>query len=310
MKTKNKKRHSFGFLADNDKPWVYDLLFVSDVFDIYHLRDNFIDKVYNPNPYNLPQLDNIDSILLTSSWANNLFKKDTNLFEKTLKYLAKKQVKIIGLEGTATFALQMPALAFPYLSCLIKPQGVYKDKDLYNYKVGTEYYGANWDKKKKSKEFQLSNKDLDKIKLGPPCFISVHPEIRKRIRSVKHDIPYYKKRIRQLAYAVYSNSTVLLQELIPAKKDIHFIGALTHYQRYELIKILNILPYENTLGITNIPKYIFGQPNDKRELSAEDRIFLQNELIKESALISKRNRLKYLTEILKHRIVAAPCGYG
>ena len=32
MKTSNKKKHTVGLLSDSDKPWVYDLLFVSEVF--------------------------------------------------------------------------------------------------------------------------------------------------------------------------------------------------------------------------------------------------------------------------------------
>jgi hypothetical protein len=66
---------------------------------------------------------------------------------------------------------------------VIEFDGVYRDRDLYNYFVGCRYPAANWTEEVRPRPMRYRARDLDKVRLSVPCFMRDVPVIRRAARA-------------------------------------------------------------------------------------------------------------------------------
>ena len=67
----------------------------------------------------------------------------------------------------------LPPRAVAECHSVLKFQGVYRDRELYNYEVGCQYQGANWTGKTRPRRQRYSAVDLEKLRLSVSAGASV-----------------------------------------------------------------------------------------------------------------------------------------
>jgi hypothetical protein len=263
-----------------------------------------------PNPFGLYEDDQADVVLLVRSWYEWLNKTHPGRFKDVMRTLERWSV--VGLDGIDEFALGFPPSAMERFTTVIKPQGLYRDRDLYNYRVGCLYPGAIWAAKAHPRQQRFRNSDLDKLRLSLPCFALGFPAVRSNARRVDtgalakigHSMSRPERTTRDLGEALLV-SVLAVAAGQRRVSDVHLVGGLTHVQRLEAIQLLTGLSGKR--GIVNVPDWIAGTEHGlevpaavRRELVASARPYM----------CAPTGRIRYLLNLSRHRVGLAPPGYG
>lgn len=266
--------------------WSTDTLLSTPGLSFYCVDQ--IDQMMFLNTYILKtrKLGLSEFVVVTTNFDNWLHVQYTDQqidsFYKRLKCSYKK---IIALDTLDTFDLGFSNETIKYFNKIIKPQGVYKDKTRYIQNF-------------------LSKQELHKIALSFPCFISVIPEVRKKVRKIKRYNDF--KNI-----FLYSLDKVIprLSGVIPKVKDVNFIGSATNSIRIDLVNKLSDTTFliTSVLSISNFPQMILDHKTNKIvELTSLERY---NKLSMDKSSY-RVNRYKYLYRMMRSKVLLSPPGYG
>src|SRR4051794_9866971 len=102
------------------------------------------------NPFGLPEADRADVALITAWWHRWLTGQHPERADQVLREVERRADVVVGMDGPDRFALTFPPSAMKRFDIVIKVQGIYRDRDLYNYVVGPQFDGANWTEKSRS----------------------------------------------------------------------------------------------------------------------------------------------------------------
>ena len=140
------------------------------------------DLLEKVNPFSLREDDRADVVLIESHWYRLAAARHPERIGEAMRNLERRADVLVGLDADQ-FALGFPPSALERLALVIRFDGVYRDRDLYNYFVGCRYPGANWTKKARPRPSHYAAGELDKLRLSVPCFMRDLPVIRRAARA-------------------------------------------------------------------------------------------------------------------------------
>jgi hypothetical protein len=200
---------------------------------------------------------------------------------------------------------------------VIKPQGLYRDRDLYNYVVGPQYPGANWTRKERPLDVGYRAEDLEKLRLSVPCYVTALPGVRRRVRDQLGAARRGQRRsVSGLRNAVVRSADTTLRYGLGSGGqtgrgfDVHCVVGLSHVQRLECLALLGgrsgVRGIVGTQGAA--PLLVSGTEYGGQELPQA----LARELASAADPFRRQqtSRAGFLVEMRRHRMAVAPTGYG
>lgn len=267
-----------------------------------------------PNPFGLPEADQADVVLLTSYWHRWLTTDHPDRVDNVLRVLERSAGAIVGLDGTDHFELGFGPRTLENVATVLKFQGVFRDRDLYNYNVGPWWPGALWTEKARQKQVRYRDEDLEKIRLSLPCLIMDFPGLLRNsrryevgaARTISSDLSSTQRCVRGIGDAVLS-AALAVAPIRRRRLDVHCVATLTHIQRLEAIRRLD--GFSGIHGIDRVPLTVAGAENGNSGSAGDDaRRALMAEVT--PYLSDRIGRVQYVRDMSRHRVVVAPTGYG
>lgn len=266
-----------------------------------------------PNPFGLPVFDSSDVALVSSFWHNWLQTNHPEQVAPAFRAFERRARTIVGLESEDAFPLLLLPAALDRYALVIKAHGIYRDRDLYNYRSGAPYPGDHWTEKVTRLTNPYTSAQLEKLRLGLPCFVRDIPHIRRSNRRYERK-PREGERLSAKARATLAAKTagdLAIREAIirsPVSRrplEVHCLGSVSHTQRIEALRRLE--SFSGARGITGVPKQFRGLVLDS-ELTDKHR----TEITEQVTPLRRpgTNRLRYYLDLCKHKIVVAPSGFG
>lgn len=269
------------------------------------------------NPFHLPSAEHVDVALIGAWWWRHVTTHFHDRAGKIIREVRRHADYLVGLDGPDRFDLTFPPDAFREFTIVIKFQGLYRDRDLYNYIVGPQYDGAHWAEKVRPRGVRYSAADLAKLRLSVPCFVTEFPAVRQKARSVRDlestlmnsAIAYGRHRLRNCLVNVFTRS-IGTGGQVGRREQVHCLVGLSHVQRIQALRLLSGL--SGTHGITwtqgmsaeLVSGTVYGgerlPPNVSAQLLDEARPFLHRTM----------SRLAFVTDLRRHQVAVAPTGYG
>jgi hypothetical protein len=259
------------------------------------------------NPYQLPRVDRGRTVLVASNWLQWLADQGLDPVQHGLLPLRRRFSRLIGLDQADPVQLDFPEAVMQALDVVLKVNGVFRDRDLYNWIVGAPTPDGNWTQKRHSRGQPYTNASLDKVTLSVPCFLGTSAWFRRRTRRF-YDHGHWR---RLLAGA--GDLLVEALPLLPARRRavVHFAGALTHGQRLTAARMLCLGGIRWHGGLTSVPTAVAGLHGvGLTQLSPVARAALEDAVRRESLAFAPRNRLRYLMGMRNCRAVLSVTGYG
>ena len=291
--------------------WFTDLLFACSGLQLSALQPESLGLEGDHNPYRLPLIERPNAVLLTMDWYMGLAQRGQADVDRVFNRLRSCSPRIVGLEGFDLFGLRMPPEALDRVDVVLKAQGVYRDRELYNYEVGPYYPGANWTGKLRRSKRQYSPAQLDKIRLSLPCFIGSDREVRRRVRRVKPAISQFQRLAR--GFGDWWNAVETeLRHRMPGDPPYtaHCLVALSHVQRLELLLALKRAGVTGLLGASVVPEYMWGTERFEDEVPEAERERIRETIRAAGLRLGPMGRNRFKRSILDHKVVIAPTGYG
>jgi hypothetical protein len=264
-----------------------------------------------PNPFGLAEGDRADAVLISKSWYDWLATQHPNRLDRVLDELEQRWGVLVGVDGRDDFALGFPPSVVRRFAAVIKPQGVFRDRDLYNWVVGSMYPDAVWAEKKRPREARYSESDLEKVKLSVPCFMLDLPAIRReaRQRETAEATQTIGRRMSPLERAgrdLGEASFLRAMSLAPVGRrrlEVNCVGSLTHVQRVDAIRFLE--GYSGRRCITGAFDFVAGM-GETIDSNAFKAILASASRYR----CAPQSRPRYLLDLCRHRVVVAPAGLG
>ena len=251
-------------------------------------------------PYGFPPVDRGRSLLLVSGWLKRLEAHGIPVVP-VVERLRKRFDRIIGLDQMAATALDIPDEVLDHLDVVLKVNGVFKDRELYRYPVGSLSRSGVWSGKAGPQRFAYKRENLDKVQLSLPCFVANIPALRRRTRKL-YGQPWGGRRLRAAADVGLSALGALTRTRVP-RRAAHFLGALTHPQRADAVRLLKSSGLDWSGGITDIPP---GTPF----FPQAELVELGRQLEAEGLRVPRQNRVSYTLGILDCKAVVSITGIG
>ncbi len=255
-----------------------------------------------PCPYKLPTVCAGEQVVIVSSWVHQAKLKGIDVINDVFIPLKQRFGLMIGVDQMDAFRLDFTEEMISYLDCLIKVNGVYKDRTLYNYVVGSATPNGCWSEKIECAGQVFSQKSLNKLHLSIPCFLSVQKDLRKKIRRF-YNSALPEVWVKNAIDEIIELTPKPLSRRRPPRNTAHFVASLTHLQRAQAVQLLDRSGLKWVGGISGIPQYPTG-------MSVEARDRCVDELKRLSLLIAPRNRLGYRLSMLSCKAVLSITGIG
>lgn len=232
--------------------WFVDLMLCARGLAWCYIRPPEHSAVAGRNPYHLPEDSNADFVLISSDMAKAL--SSAGQFYTFAKWAGRVSGGLIGMDTHDVLRLSMEPHLLGPMDLVLKAQGVYRDKDLYNWKAGSFYGGKSWTTRD-SRGPVYASRDLEKLRCSLPCFLAIDPKIRQRLRAKAAGATRGKGLVRYVGYQLPS-----LYQWIPLAPagGVFFVGSLTHLQRLEAVRMLRESGIPGCYGITGVPDLYFG----------------------------------------------------
>ena len=267
----------------------------------------------SPNPFALPETDRADIVLLSSSWYWWLVNQHPERATKVVDELERRADAVVGLDLVDEFDLALPPRIVERLALVLKGQGIYRDRDLYNYEVGARVPGANWTHKSRPKADRYRDSDLDKLRLSVPCFMLDFAAVRRGTRQREARAASADgQRVSTAARLARNLGDYMLMPALalagagPRRKNVHCLVALSHTQRIQAMRELE--GFSGSRGIVLFRQRVAGTPHGTNPLPDD----VYDEIVASAApyLHPRISRSRYLLDSCRHRVVIAPTGYG
>jgi len=255
-----------------------------------------------PNPFGLPLEGNPDVVLLEKCAYEWLVRHER--VEPVLKALERWPLAL--LDGGDRFELSFPPQILERADVVLKGQGLFRDRDLYNYRVGPVYPGAVWSEKIRPREKRYREDDLEKLRLSVPCFAVDLPAVRRELRARNAGMERSMLRLERIARNVAESALYhILATARHRSRDVHAAFGLTHVQRLDVVRALDGL--SGTRGIIERDEPVLGTEYGRALPPDVRRAFVT---AAKPYLLPRVGRVRYLRDLRRHRVVVAPCGYG
>jgi hypothetical protein len=300
------------------------------------------DQLESVNPFALPEDDRADVVLIESHWYRLAAARHPDRVGEAIRNLERRADCLIGLDADQ-FALGFPPSTLERLSVVIEFDGVYRDRELYNYFVGCRYPGANWTEKLRPRPARYRVRDLDKLRLSVPCFMRDLPVIRRAARARLGRAAPASGKWMSRAERIGRNlgETLLVRAFGLATRrgrplEVNCLVAPTHPQRIDAVRLLEGFSGKRgilMLGAEHEPETEADatETGTAEDDGDDDMPHYYMEWIEASSprltaaklrewhalLISAKpfahepvSRLRYLLELRRHQVAVAPTGYG
>lgn len=294
--------------------WAAALTLACDDLEFVTLSRRRLGLGDAPNPFGLVEADAADVVLLTSYWHRWLTMTHPDLAENTMRVLETSAETVVGLDGTDYFELGFTPPALERVTTVIKFQGVFRDRDLYNYDVGPWHPGAIWSQKTSPKQQRYRDEDLEKIRLSVPCLLLDLPGPLRTAREYEvagtstsgRTMSRTQRRIRNVAEEMFS-AAVGAAPIRARPLEVQCLATLTHVQRLDALRRLD--GFSGTRGIDRIPVNVAGM---EQRASSVDSEHARRALVAEATRRAHRRlgKVRYARDMCRHRVVVAPTGYG
>jgi hypothetical protein len=261
-----------------------------------------------PNPYSLPVIERGQTVVVASNWLWAFAKEGRDPLRDVLVPLRRRFDRVVGLDHADPFQLDFPEPLMQDFDVVLKVNGIYRDRDLYNWLVGAPRPDGRWVERVDRRSTIYSPRSLDKLRLSVPCFLGTSRWFRQRTRHL-----YGKSAVFRLAALAGDRVIEALPDtrLIRARKTVHFAGSLTHVQRLTAARLLRTSGLTWEGGLTQVPTAVTGlRGNGLCLLSEDEREWLRSRIRSERLGYRPRNRLHYLAGMLECRTVLSVTGYG
>ncbi len=225
--------------------------------------------------------------------------------------------KVILYDSNDRFALSIDPEPFDHADLVVKFQGLYKDRDLYQYRVGALYPGYHWsDRGGGAVPRRYSSAHLDRLRLSFPLFLANVPQVRNRLR-IRRRGKGPRSELSGLAERAIDRCLARASRVVTPNADIHHVGALTHQARYDVAMRLQDLQSRGLNVITAVPDYINGtdftldvfpwtRPVDPEVRERFAAALRERHLLRAGAL----PKPAFIMSMLRHKYVFAVSGYG
>jgi len=263
-----------------------------------------------PNPFALPEADAADAVLVTGYWLQWLHRTHPDQAEQVLTALDRCCRVAIGFDGADQFELGIPPRDLARFPLTLKFQGVFHDRDLYNYDLGPWHPDAIWALKRRPKRERYADADLERLFLSPPCTMLDLAGVRRSTRryevgtarTVAADIGPARRARRAVAEFAFA-SALRAMPVGHRPRDVHLVATLSHVQRLEACR--RLARFDGARGLNLAP--VVYPPGD-----SDDGATVRERLQRQSADLQRpvAGRLRFVAEMAQHRIVVAPTGYG
>lgn len=269
------------------------------------------------NPFKLPYADRVDVALVSGWWYSLLTTHFPDRTDGVLREIRDRSDYVVGLDGPDRFSLSFSPEAMGQFEIVVKFQGIYRDRDLYNYEVGPLYDGALWTEKLRPRRERYNSADLEKLRLSVPSFITDFPIIRRENRVPRRIDPRSRRDFAARASRFARNRldslfthSVGVASQAGRTRGVHCLTGLSHVQRIDALRSLHGL--SGTQGITptqgKSAELVFGTAYGgmklplavSEELEEEARPFFHPTM----------SRLSFILDLRRHQVVVAPTGYG
>lgn len=306
------------FLFESHPSTIARLLFVGSTLGFVRKDPASVGLSAYPDPFELPIADTARTALVSQDFYYYLRRNDIapcRFFERLRHFVDR----VILYDSNDRFSLSIGPEAFDYADLVIKFQGLYKDRDLYQYKVGALYPGYHWNDRGGGKlTYQYTPAQLDKLRLAFPMFLANVPEVRHRLRlRSRRKWPLPALLGFRAAEHVADRGLMAAAEMVKPTADIHHVGGLTHQARYEVATRLQDLKSRGLNAITSIPDYIDGtestldvfpwtRPVDLELRNRFAASLRERQLLRSDPL----PRRAFVVSMLRHKYVFATTGYG
>jgi hypothetical protein len=256
---------SVGLLAVSGKMWLIDMPLVVDSWDVATMSGELLGLNGMPNPYGLSEREDFDAILLCAEWCKWLDATAGTRRASVLQTLRKRSKVLAAIDGHDGFALALPAHWFDQVDVVLKGQGLFRDRDLYNYRIGPRYGPGSRPSTASRRRSQYTAQQLDKLRLAPPVFLHVDPGFRAAVRRVKPDWGRAMTEARNLADRAVEALVSCERRFVRARPESVFYGTLTSLDRLQLVSEAGRHQLAGDWRITAVPELIYGTEMEQRD---------------------------------------------
>ena len=253
-----RQRVAVGLLAVSPHMWLLDMPLLVPTWTVGTLAASAIGLSGVPNPYRLPVWDEFDAILLCAEWCKWLDATVPDKRASVLRHLRRRTKVLAVIDGHDGFALAVPPDWFDNVDVVLKGQGLFRDRDLYNRKVGPRHGPASPAGTTTPRRRRYSSHQLEKLRLAPPCFLHVHPAFRAAVRRVKPGISAGAAAARSFGDRLIEMSLTCQREVTRPAMGFTFWGTLTSMDRLELLTYVRQRNLPGDYGIVAVPELIYG----------------------------------------------------
>ena len=153
---------------------------------------------------------------------------------------------VAGLDAGDDFGLSLPPDALERMAIVLKAQGLYRDRDLYNYEVGPLFPGGNWTPKTHyggRRNTAISNWKSYVSRSHASCLI--FPTIRRHARqredgpahTIDEPLPARERLISNIGESLISRA-IRRAPIAGRRLDVHCLVQLSHIQRLDALEQL------------------------------------------------------------------------
>lgn len=226
------------------------------------------------NHYRLRESDEVGGVVISTGWLRQQTAGDSSLATDTLAAIRGRGRRIALMDDCDAFESSAGNDLLNLADLVLKPNGVYRDRDLYNFYVGACTPSGQWTDKIDRRPASVEPANLEKFRLAPPCFAGLASHLRKRIRPL-----YAKSWLRRFAAEIADDylraRAGVLRVSSPPPLTAGFLGSLTHVQRIAGVRCLRRSQLRVRAGITGVPDIVggFGMSSRYRLNHGEKQVF-------------------------------------
>lgn len=300
-----------GLIVHRQGFWAYDTVLACKELQLYAVSNKGGVFPGPSNPYQLEESADLDVIYVGShTWRH--FYRSYAEEKHAIEGLKKFATCIVLIDGWDSFDLSIKPETVELFDCILKTNGVYKDRDLYNWKVGCDFPGANWTQKIVKKDWGYTKVHLDKISLSFPCTIGVTNKVKSRLRKYNNELSGTQTFTRNQIDRITKVFVGLAQHFPGNRREtLFFLGDYAHEQRYELLQLLRNEEISGYYKFSRVHRMICGREDWRNQpVSDEEYARLLDDLNERGLMSDRKNRLAYLMLFFKYRLAISPVGFG
>ena len=261
-------------------------------------------------PYQLPTIRAGDTVVVVSGWLHDLQQQGVDVRTEILLPLRERFRRVVGLDQADPFQLDFSNDVMDVIDVVLKVNGVYADRELYNYVVGAPTPEGRWTEKTERRGVPYRREQLNKLQLSIPCFLGVATRVRRQVRR------YYcrsapERAVRDVGDRILEYLRRPLKASAPPQHTAHFYASLTHVQRAQAARKLRMSSIRWKGGITGVPAFVTGlRGNGMARLTPGEQRALTDRIAADGILTPYLSRPQYVVSMWDCKAVISIAGYG